>query len=157
MSADNLYNPPESFSNSAHVSSMEQYHQLHKEATETPEEFWAKFAEERLHWFSKWSQTLQWDPPFAKWFVGGKTNISYNCLDRHLATPRKNKAAIIWEGEPGDERVLTYQELYRQVAPFRQCAEEAGPQGRGPRDHLHADDSRASGRDARLRQTRHYP
>ena len=54
--------------------------------TEAPEEFWAKFAEERLHWFSKWSQTLEWDPPFAKWFVGGKTNMSYNCVDRHLAT-----------------------------------------------------------------------
>ena len=126
MSADNLYNPPESFSKSAHVGSMEQYQQLYKEATETPEEFWGKFAGERLHWFSKWSQVLEWDPPFAKWFVGGKTNMAYNCLDRHLATPRKNKAAIIWEGEPGDQRVLTYQELYRQVARFANALKKLG-------------------------------
>ena len=126
MSADNLYNPPESFSKSAHVGSMEQYHELYKEATESPEEFWGKFAEERLHWFSKWSQTLQWDPPFAKWFVGGKTNMAYNCLDRHLSTPRKNKAAIIWEGEPGDQRILTYQELYRQVARFANALKKLG-------------------------------
>ena len=126
MSTDDLYHPPESFSKSAHVGSMEQYHQLYKEATEAPEEFWAKFAEERLHWFSEWSQTLQWDPPFAKWFVGGKTNMAYNCVDRHLTTARKNKAAIIWEGEPGDERVLTYQELYRQVARFANALKKLG-------------------------------
>ena len=126
MSADKLYNPPESFSKSAHVSSMEQYHQLHKEATESPEEFWGKFAGERLHWFSKWSQVLEWDPPFAKWFVGGKTNMAYNCLDRHLSTPRKNKAAIIWEGEPGDQRIITYQELYRLVARFANALKKLG-------------------------------
>ena len=91
-----------------------------------PEEFWGKFAGERLHWFSKWSQVLEWAPPFAKWFVGGKTNMAYNCVDRHLTTPRKNKAAIIWEGEPGDERVLTYQELYRQVARFANALKKLG-------------------------------
>ena len=63
---------------------------------------------------------LEWNPPFAKWFVGGKTNLSYNCLDRHLATWRRNKAAIIWEGEPGDSRVLTYADLHREVHPLRQ-------------------------------------
>src|SRR5688572_24462365 len=78
--------------------------------------FWESFAKE-LHWFKKWKKVLQWDLPFAKWFVGGKTNIAYNCLDRHLAE-RRNKAAILWEGEPGDERVLTYGTLHREVCRF---------------------------------------
>ncbi len=69
-----------------------------------------------LHWFKKWDTVLDWsNPPFAKWFVGGKINISYNCLDRHLSTHRKNKAAIIFEGEPGDTRVLTYAQLHREA------------------------------------------
>jgi acetyl-CoA synthetase len=78
--------------------------------------FWEGFAKE-LHWFKKWKKVLQWDLPFAKWFVGGKTNIAYNCVDRHLADNR-NKAAILWEGEPGDERVLTYGTLHREVCRF---------------------------------------
>jgi acetyl-CoA synthetase len=78
--------------------------------------FWEGFAKE-LHWFKKWSKVLQWDLPSAKWFVGGKTNMAYNCLDRHLAE-RRNKAAILWEGEPGDERVLTYGTLHREVCRF---------------------------------------
>jgi acetyl-CoA synthetase len=92
-----------------------------KLGAKSPERFWAKMAKENLSWFTPWKQTLQWRPPFAKWFVGGKLNVSYNCLDRHLEGEdswRRNKAAIIWEGEPGDTRVLTYAELHREVCKF---------------------------------------
>jgi len=87
----------------------------------SPERFWAKMAKEHVSWFGPWKQVLQWKPPFARWFVGGKLNVSYNCLDRHLSGKnawRKTKAAIIWEGEPGDSRVLTYGELHREVCKF---------------------------------------
>ena len=87
----------------------------------SPERFWAKMAKEHVSWFAPWKQVLQWKPPFARWFIGGKLNVSYNCLDRHTSGKnawRKNKAAIIWEGEPGDSRVLTYGELQREVCKF---------------------------------------
>ena len=86
-----------------------------------PEKFWAKMAKEHVSWFTPWKKVLDWKPPFAKWFVGGKLNVSYNCLDRHLEGEnawRRNKAAIIWEGEPGDTRVITYAELHRDVCRF---------------------------------------
>jgi len=86
-----------------------------------PQRFWAKMAKENVSWFTPWKKILQWKPPFAKWFVGGKLNVSYNCLDRHLEGEhawRRNKAAIIWEGEPGDTRVLTFGELHREVCKF---------------------------------------
>jgi acetyl-CoA synthetase len=87
----------------------------------SPERFWAKMAREHVTWFTPWKQVLRWKPPFARWFVGGKLNVSYNCLDRHLEGEhswRRNKAAIIWEGEPGDSRVLTFSELHREVCKF---------------------------------------
>src|SRR5688572_14256871 len=80
---------------------------IYERAAADPEAFWASYARE-LDWFEPWQEVLEWTPPHAKWFVGGKLNVSYNCLDRHLAGPRRNKAALIWEGEPGDERVYTY-------------------------------------------------
>jgi acetyl-CoA synthetase len=86
-----------------------------------PEKFWAKMAKENVSWFTPWKKVLDWKPPFAKWFVGGKLNVSYNCLDRHLEGEnawRRNKAAIVWEGEPGDTRVITYGELHRDVCRF---------------------------------------
>jgi acetyl-CoA synthetase len=86
-----------------------------------PEKFWASMAREHVTWFQPWKKVLQWKRPFAKWFVGGKLNVSYNCLDRHLEGEhawRRNKAAIIWEGEPGDTRTLTYGELHREVCRF---------------------------------------
>ena len=126
MASDTLYQPPKEFSKRASVASMDQYREIYRQATEDPEGFWGRFAEKELHWFEKWSRVLEWEAPFAKWFVGGKTNMSYNCLDRHLLTWRKNKAAIIWEGEPGDERVLTYQELYRRVARFANVLKQLG-------------------------------
>jgi len=94
-----------------------------------PERFWAKMAREHVTWFAPWKRVLQWKPPFAKWFVGGKLNVSYNCLDRHIDGKnawRKNKAAIIWEGEPGDSRVLTYGELYREVCKFANALKGLG-------------------------------
>ncbi|CAN5136006.1 acetate--CoA ligase [soil metagenome] len=91
-----------------------------------PDAFWAAQAES-LHWFKKWNKVLDWsNPPFAKWFVGGTTNVSYNCLDRHLDSWRKNKAAIIWEGEPGDSRTLTYQQLHREVCLFANGLKKLG-------------------------------
>ena len=107
--------PPSSeFSSKAWVKSFDEYQALCKRAESDPEAFWAECAR-NLHWFKPFSKTLEWNFPFAKWFVGGTINASYNCLDRHLDGPRRNKAALIWEGEPGDSRVLTYQMLADEV------------------------------------------
>ena len=103
---ERVFPPPAEFARAAHIGSMEEYERLRAEAANTPEQFWARMAEE-LHWFKRWETVLRWDAPHAEWFVGGKINASDNCLDRHLATWRRNKAAIIWEGEPGDQRTLT--------------------------------------------------
>jgi acetyl-CoA synthetase len=97
-----LFQPPTELAENAAIKGMEEYQALYSKAAADPEAFWAELAEKELHWFKPWDQTLDWQPPFAKWFVGGKINISYNCLDRHLTTWRRNKAALIWEGEPGD-------------------------------------------------------
>ncbi len=126
MASDKPYQPPVEFSRQAAVASLADYQRLYQQAEEDPEAFWGQLAEEKLHWFEKWSKVLEWQPPFAKWFVGGKTNMAYNCLDRHLSTWRKNKAAIIWEGEPGEERILTYQELYRRVVRFANTLHNLG-------------------------------
>jgi acetyl-CoA synthetase len=122
---ERVFPPPESFSQSANINSMEEYERLCTEAHDSPETFWARMAEE-LHWFKKWETVLEWNLPHAKWFVGGKTNVSYNCLDRHLQTWRRNKAAIIWEGEPGDTRTLTYQQLHTEVSRFANVLKRAG-------------------------------
>jgi len=98
---------------------------IYAEAAKNPARFWERFARE-LDWFKPWKTTLQWKAPNAKWFVGGKLNVSYNCLDRHVATSRKTKAAIIWEGEPGDTRVLTYWDLYREVNRFAAALKRGG-------------------------------
>src|SRR5262245_19936390 len=109
--------PPADFAARAHVKSLAEYERLWQRAADDPEGFWAEQAES-LHWFERWSQVLIWNEPHAQWFAGGKLNASYNCLDRHLTGPRKNKAAIIWEGEPGDSRVLRYADLHREVCKF---------------------------------------
>jgi len=124
---ERVFPPPAQFSQEAHLKSMAELESLRREAHEHPEEFWARMAEE-LHWFRKWDTVLQWQPPHAQWFVGGKINISYNCLDRHLSTWRRNKAALIWEGEPGDTRTLTYQQLHREVCCFANVLKRAGVQ-----------------------------
>jgi acetyl-CoA synthetase len=120
-----VFPPPPEFARQAHIHSLEQYRALWQEAAENPEGFWGRMAEE-LHWFSKWQRVLEWNPPFAQWFVGGTLNIADNCLDRHLAGPRRTKAAIIWEGEPGDQRVLTYQMLHREVCRFANALKRLG-------------------------------
>ncbi len=125
LNESRLFPPPASFAAEAHVKSFEEYERLYAEAEADPEAFWAKQAEE-LHWFRKWDQVLEWNEPFAKWFVGGKINISYNCLDRHLSTWRKNKAAFIWEGEPGEQRTLTYLQLHSEVCRFANVLKKMG-------------------------------
>ena len=114
---ERVFPPPPEFAAKAHVKSFEEYEKLYDEAAKDVPAFWAKQAE-TLDWYEKWHTVLEWNEPFAKWFVGGKINISYNCLDRHLSTWRKNKAAFIWEGEPGEQRTLTYLQLHREVCRF---------------------------------------
>ncbi|MBL8215737.1 MAG: acetate--CoA ligase [Bryobacterales bacterium] len=121
-----IYPPPAEFAAKANVSGMAAYQALYDKAKEHPEEFWGELAEKELHWFEKWNHVFEWNPPFVKWFVGGKTNLSYNCIDRHLNGPRKNKVAILWEGEPGDQRAITYQELHRLVSRFASCLKARG-------------------------------
>ncbi|MFN0109425.1 MAG: acetate--CoA ligase [Blastocatellia bacterium] len=125
LKEDRLFSPSSEFSASAHITSRAHYDQIYKRSVEDPEGFWAEIASE-LHWFKPWDKVLNWNEPFAEWFVGGQTNISYNCLDRHLSSWRKNKAAIIWEGEPGDTRTLTYQQLHSEVCKFANVLKELG-------------------------------
>ena len=125
LSESRVFPPPADFSEHAYVKSFEEYEKLYNESVADPEAFWAKQAEE-LHWFKKWDKVLEWNEPFAKWFVSGKINVSYNCLDRHLETWRKNKAAFIWEGEPGEVRTLTYLQLHRQVCKFANVLKKLG-------------------------------
>ncbi|HEX9545051.1 MAG TPA: acetate--CoA ligase [Pyrinomonadaceae bacterium] len=120
-----VFPPPPAFTEKAHIKSMAELEKLRTEASADPEGFWARMAEE-LHWFKKWDTLLNWQPPHAEWFVGGRINISYNCLDRHLQTWRRNKAALIWEGEPGDGRTLTYQQLHTEVCKFANVLKSSG-------------------------------
>jgi acetyl-CoA synthetase len=112
-----VFKPPRDFSRRTRIKSLGQYRRVYRESMRQPAKFWAREASE-LVWRAKWKKVLEWKAPFAKWFVGGKLNISENCLDRHLTGPRRNKAAIIWEGEPGDRRTLTYQQLHQEVCRF---------------------------------------
>ena len=105
LTENRTFPPPPEFAAAAHVKSMAEYEKLWQRAKDDPDGFWGEQAES-LHWFKRWDKVLTWNEPHAQWFAGGKINASYNCLDRHLAGPRKNKAAIIWEGEPGDSRIL---------------------------------------------------
>jgi len=117
--------PPADFVKQANISTEAQYQQMYNQSKDDPATFWGELAN-NLHWFKKWDHVLQGEMPETKWFVGGKINASYNCLDRHLTTWRKNKAAIIWEGEPGDTRVLTYQDLHREVCKFANVLKKLG-------------------------------
>jgi acetyl-CoA synthetase len=123
-----LFPPSAEFAEKAQIKSLAEYQQLYDRAKADPEAFWAELAEKELHWFQKWDTVLDWQPPFAKWFINGKINISYNCLDRHLTTWRRNKAALIWEGEPGDSRTLTYAQLHREVCQFANALKHLGVQ-----------------------------
>ena len=117
--------PTAEFAKQANISTEAQYQKMWTQAKDDPSSFWGELAS-NLHWFKKWDHVLQGEMPETKWFVGGKINACYNCVDRHLTTWRKNKAAIIWEGEPGDTRVLTYQDLHREVSKFANVLKKLG-------------------------------
>ena len=124
---DRTFAPPAEF----RAQAVARDESLYAEAERDPEAFWARFAAE-LEWSRRWDTVLDWQPPHAKWFVGGTINASVNCLDRHVRGSRRNKAALIWEGEPGDRRTLTYFELYRQVSTFANVLKSLGV-GKGDR------------------------
>jgi acetyl-CoA synthetase len=126
LKEERVFQPSEAFRQAARIKRLEDYEALYRESLEQPEQFWSRVASE-LHWFKPWDKVLEWNPPNAKWFIGGQLNLSYNCLDRHLAT-RGNKAAIIFEGEPGDSRILTYQQLHREVSKFANVLKGLGVQ-----------------------------
>jgi len=122
-----VFPPPEEFAGKAHIKSLEEYEALYKRSIEDPESFWAEAAED-LHWFKKWDKVLEWDLPWAKWFVGGKINLSYNCVDRHALGARRDKTALIWEGEPGEIRKLTFAEMHVEVQKFANVLKGLGIQ-----------------------------
>ena len=129
---ERLFPPPKAFSKQAQLKSLADYRKLYDESIKTPDKFWGRQAKAELVWLKPFKQVLQWKPPFAKWFVGGQLNVSANCLDKHLGTPTANKAALIWEGEPcapgkvGEERVLTYKQLHREVCLFANVLKRNG-------------------------------
>jgi len=133
-----VYPPSEEFSRNAHIKSITEYNTLYKYAAEKPEEFWSKMAEETLSWHKKWDKVLEYnfDEPSVQWFIGGKLNASYNCLDRHLTGINKNKAAIIWESDNGDYKTFTYQQLYYEVNRFANVLKKHGI-GKGDRVTLY--------------------
>ena len=112
-----VFKPPKDFQRRARIKSLAHYQKMYRESIRQPDKFWSREAKE-LDWHKPWKRVLDWKAPFAKWFVGGQLNISENCLDRHLTGSRRNKAALLWEGEPGEKRTLTYQQLHREVCRF---------------------------------------
>jgi acetyl-CoA synthetase len=125
LTENRVFECSEEFRSKAHVKSMAEYERMYHEAETDPEKFWGDVAGE-LHWFKKWDKVREWDCPWAKWFSGGQLNLSYNCLDRHVATSRRNKAALIWEGEPGEVQTLTYQQLLLEVCKFANVLKSLG-------------------------------
>ena len=117
LTENRVFEPPADFAANARVGSLAEYRRLYRQSIDQPDTFWGREASE-LHWRTTWKSVCDWQPPFAKWFVGGKLNVAENCVDRHAQGPRKNKAAIIFEGEPGEKRTLTYQQLHREVGKF---------------------------------------
>jgi acetyl-CoA synthetase len=127
--------PPPSFASAARVKSIEEYRDLYRASIDDPAGFWARQAEENIHWFKSWDKILDADfdgigqkqAPYLKWFIGGKLNVSFNCVDRHVATWRRNKAALVWQGEKEeDKRTLTYQQLHREVCRFANVLRKQG-------------------------------
>jgi len=121
LKEERVFDPPAEFRARARVNSPDIYERARRDL----EGYWAEFASE-LDWFRPWDKVLEWNPPHVRWFIGGKLNVSYNCIDRHLRGPRRNKAAIIWEGEPGDARILTYQQLHYEVNRFANALKALG-------------------------------
>ena len=126
MNEDRQFPPSPEFAAGAQIKSMEEYQKLWDDAKQDPPAFWDKLAKQELHWFTPYSKVLKWNEPYAEWFVGGKTNASYNCLDAHLDSETADKTAIIFEGEPGDQRTLTYRELHHEVCKFANALKSIG-------------------------------
>ncbi len=126
MQEKRLFPPPKEFAAKARIKSLEEYQGLWDRAAADPPKFWADLARDELHWFQPFEKRLVWKEPFAEWFAGGKTNVSYNCLDRNLTAGLGNRTAILWEGEPGDRRKLTYAELHREVCKFANALKSLG-------------------------------
>ncbi len=122
---DRVFPPPPEFASKAHIKSLEEYEALYKQSIDDPENFWAEAAL-NLHWFKPWEKVLEWNLPSAQWFVGGKLNLCYNCVDRHALGERRDKTALIWEGEPGEVRRLTYAELHVEVQKFANALKALG-------------------------------
>ena len=112
-----VFPPPAEFASKAHIKSLAEYEEIYRRSVESPEEFWAEAANE-LYWFKQWDKVLEWNLPWAKWFVGGRINLSYNCVDRHALGGKRDKVAILWEGEPGEVRKLTFGDLHAEVQRF---------------------------------------
>ena len=122
-----VFDPPEHISSKAQIGSLQAYRQLADQAAADPDAFWGEAARRELHWFEPFHTVLDWtNPPFARWFEGGTTNLSYNCLDRHLCGPRADKIALIWEGEPGDTRTFTYRQLHAEVCKAANALKSLG-------------------------------
>lgn len=127
MQESRLFPPSDEFLQGCQINSMQAYQQLYDRAAADPVKFWGDLAKEELHWFEDFNKTLEWNQPYAEWFIGGKTNVSYNCIDRNLEA-NGDKTAIIWEGEPGDIRTFTYKELHREVCRLANAFKKAGVQ-----------------------------
>ncbi len=128
MAEKRTFPPSKDFSEKAHIKSFDEYEKLYKRSVEDPDGFWAEMAEKNLTWFKKWDKVSDWDfnKPYIKWFIGGKLNACYNCLDRFVNTPVRNKAAIIWEADDGTYKTYTYQQLYREVNRFANVLKKYG-------------------------------
>jgi acetyl-CoA synthetase len=132
LQEDRVFPPPKAFAAAAHIKSLAHYRKLYRESIRAPERFWGRMAKQELLWFKPFGRVLQWKAPNAKWFLGGRLNVSANCLDKWLGTPHANKAAIIWEGEPaapgkpGEERTLTYKQLHHEVCLFANVLKRNG-------------------------------
>ncbi|WP_417749362.1 acetate--CoA ligase [Rosistilla oblonga] len=128
LTESRLFPPPAEFTDQAVIKSQAQYEALYEAAKNDPEGFWGAEAKEHLHWFEPFTKVLNWNSPNVEWFVGGKTNACYNCVDRHVAAGRGDKAALIWEGEPGDTRTLTFADLQKEVSKFAAGLQSIGVQ-----------------------------
>ena len=127
-----VFKPSKEFAAKAHIRNFAQYQKMWKESVQQPDKFWAKHAKQELVWFKPFNKVLQWKEPVARWFNGGRLNVSSNCLDRWLDSGIANKAALIWEGEPatdgtpGEERVLTFKQMHREVCRFANVLKRMG-------------------------------
>ena len=148
-----VFEPPKSFAKKAEIKSLAKYRKMYRKSIENPDKFWAKEARE-LEWQERWTKVFTWRAPFAKWFVGGKLNVSENCLDRHLTGRNRNKAAIHLGRRAGRQAHAHLSAIASRSLPLRERAEAKQDSQRRSRHHLHADDSGSGHRDAGLRAHR---